>query len=299
MSRNVTRALLGLSAAATALAFGAPASAQEVMSAQEVEALPAEYRTGPVREELTETITNADGVETITRTRRIESTMPVSGSHGSYPEVGYGPAYMPRTVVDREAWIEECEARTEGYGEEGKGRLIGGLLGALGGGFLGNRIAGDGRRLGGTLIGAGAGGLGGYLIGDAIDGGKKEGRYDCAAALDSYLSHYSAGGPRFASRTIPAPMPAYGYPAYAPSYYSYSYAPAYSYTYAPPQQIVYVPIQYEQQQRVIVRETVREETYEVPGATRYIERPAPSPKMIKQPTRVPAPAPRPVKMIKE
>ena len=78
-----------------------------------------------------------------------------------------------------------------------------------------------------------------------------------------------------------------------PAYPAYAYAPAYTYSYAPPQQIVYVPIRYEQQQRVVVRETVREEIYEVPGATRVIEErvPAPSPKMIKQP--------RPIKSIKQ
>lgn len=99
--------------------------------------------------------------------------------------------------------------------------------------------------------------------------GKRGERYDCAAALDSYLSQYGHGPARIAHRTIPAPRIAY--PAYG-----------HSYNYAPPPQITYVPIRYEQQQRVVVRETVREEIYQVPGAARIIEKPAPSPKMIKQ-----------------
>ena len=132
------------------------------------------------------------------------------------------------------------------------------------------------------------------ILGNLIGGGKKNDRYDCEAALDSYLSQYGTQGvapARIASRSIPAPAPAYsygqGYPAYAPGY---AYAPAYSYSYAPPPQMVMVPMRYEQPQRVIVRETVREER--VP-ATRSIPTPAPAP----QPVPVSRPAPSP-KMIK-
>ena len=42
-------------------------------------------------------------------------------------------------------------------------------------------------------------------------------------------------------------------------------------------QVVYVPVHYEVQQRVIVRETVREEVDIVPGATRVIPAPPPAP----------------------
>jgi len=47
---------------------------------------------------------------------------------------------------------------------------------------------------------------------------------------------------------------------------------------------VMVPVRTEVQQQVVVRETVREESYTVPGASRVIPGPAPrpSPKMIKQ-----------------
>ena len=80
------------------------------------------------------------------------------------------------------------------------------------------------------------------------------------AALDSYLSAYGAPGGRIASRTI-------AYPAYD---YGYGYPQAYSYgySYAPPPQMVMVPVRTEVQQQVVVRETVREETYTVPGKAR-------------------------------
>jgi len=42
-----------------------------------------------------------------------------------------------------------------------------------------------------------------------------------------------------------------------------------------------VPVRSEVQQQVVVRENVREETYTVPGASRVIPAPRPSPKMIK------------------
>lgn len=298
MSR-ITRAAFVIGVTVTAIAVAHPASAQ--MSGEDISQLPTEYRTGPVFEETRQTSVGPDGVETVVRTRRIESAAPPSDyypqdtGYGSPQGYAYGPS-PAAAVVERDQWIEECERRTSGRGEKEKGGIIGGLLGAIAGGIIGNSVAGAGDKLGGTLIGAGTGGLGGLLLGNLIGGGKKGERYDCAAALDSYLSQYGQGQPRIAARAIPAPV-AYGYPAYAAPV-QYSYAPAYSYSYAPPQQIVYVPIRYEQQQRVVVRETVREETYEVPGAARQIEAPAPRPvKMIKQ---QPVPTtPRPTKLIKQ
>ncbi|MBV7258563.1 hypothetical protein [Erythrobacter crassostreae] len=309
MSRT-TRTFTGIALAASAATFASPALAQ--LSDEELSQLPSEYRSGPVQQDYTDTSVGPDGVETVVRTRRIESTAPAAGYYENdrqyATQPGYAYAHSPTaSVFERDQWIDECERRTNGRGEKEKGGIIGSLLGAVAGGIIGNQVAGVGDRLGGTLIGAGTGGLGGLLLGSLIGGGKKGERYDCAAALDSYLSQYSHGGPRIATGTIPAPVmqqpPAYAYPTYAAPVH-YSYAPAYSYSYAPPQQVVYVPIRYEQQQRVIVRETVREETYEVPGAARQIEVPAPAPqpiRMIKQqPVRVvPAPAPRPIKMIKQ
>ncbi|MEO0699886.1 MAG: hypothetical protein AAFY81_09245, partial [Pseudomonadota bacterium] len=119
--------------------------------------------------------------------------------------------------------------------------------------------------------------------------------------LKAYLDQYGKYGARYASRTIAAPAPvAYApqpaYPAYG---YGYTQAPAY---YPPQQTVVLVPVTTYQQQRVVVRETVREEM--VPGAARAIPpaptpQTAPSPKMIKTaPTPVYAPAPN-AKMIKD
>jgi hypothetical protein len=169
-------------------------------------------------------------------------------------------------VFDRQQWIDECRRRTAGRNRNDTGTIIGALLGAIGGGIGGNLIAGTGDKLLGTVIGGAAGGLGGGLIGSLFNGRKRD-RYDCVAALDSYLSQ-SAPVQRIASREIPYAQ-AYGYPMMMmqPSYY-----------YAPPQQEVVVPVRYEQQQQVVVRETVREEV--VPGAARIIATPRPT-KLIK------------------
>jgi len=142
---------------------------------------------------------------------------------------------------------------------------------------VGHEIAKVGDRTLGAVVGAGGGGLIGGLLGSLIGGGKKKDRYDCEAALDGYLSQYGAPGARVAAREIAyAPYPA------APAYgYGYGYPANYGYSYAPPPQMVMVPVRSEVQQQVVVRETVREETYTVPGAARVIPAPAPSPKMIK------------------
>ncbi len=297
---------MSILAFATAMALPAAAQAQVYapapMSDAEVQSLPPEYQSGPVTSEYTETSVDEYGVETITRTRRIEHPAPYPGSEPAHTAT-YAPTYQEASyahagsVFERDQWLDECERRTNGRSNREKGGIIGGLLGAVAGGIIGNR-AFDSERLGGTLLGVGVGGLAGGLLGSLIGGGRDDrGEYDCEAALDGYLSQYGHSGTvpvtRVATRSIPARAPAYAapaYPAYAPPVqYGYGYAPAYQsygYTYQPPQQVVYVPVQYQQQQRVIVRETVREE--EVPtGATRSIPRPAPA--------TTPAPAaPRPV-----
>ncbi len=291
---------IGMTAAVFALPMAANAQVTVPMSQTEVQTLPPEYQTGPVFEDYSETVIDANGLETTTRTRRIESTAAYPSNYqndyqADYPgaaptyaaqSYGYAPTtYAPAgyaanaTVFERDQWIDECEARTNGRGDSEKGGIIGGLLGAIAGGIIGNRVS-DGERLGGTLIGAGVGGLGGLLIGSLIGGGRDDrGEYDCEAALDSYLSQYGHGGQyighRVAARAIPAPAYA------APAYHGYAqqgyYGPhqSYAYSYAPPQQIVYVPIEVQQQQRVIVRETVREEV--IPGAARIIPAPAARP----------------------
>lgn len=293
--------MTGMALAAVAMTIPATVSAQTYpapMSDSEVQALPPEYRTGPAVADYSEVTTDEYGVETVTRTRRIESTTPYPAQYTQYEGEAYDRRYAPApaygyapaaTVFQRDEWIAECEERTSGRGDREKGGIIGGLLGAIAGGIAGNRIADAGERLGGTLIGAGVGGIAGVVLGSLIGGGRNDrGEYDCEAALDGYLSQYGRPGPyRVASRVIAAP-------AYAPpanyGYYNYGYAPAYQYTYAPPQQVVYVPVEYEVQQRVIVRETVREEV--IPGATRSIP---PVPRPLPQPVYVKDPEPRYIK----
>lgn len=311
--RTFSRIGAGIGMTATALTvmampMAAQAQVYAPMSSSEVQTLPPEYQTGPAGD-YSETTIDANGVETVTRTRRIESAVPyqpaaypgaapaqTQGHTPAYAPTGYAPAgYAPAaTVFQRDQWLDECEARTNGRGNREKGGIIGGLLGAIAGGIIGNRVS-DAERLGGTLIGAGVGGLGGLLIGSLIGGGRDDrGNYDCEAALDSYLSQYGYGAPypaqRVASRSIPAPA----YQAYPQPYPQQGYYPAptyqsYGYTYAPPQQIVYVPVEVQQQQRVIVRETVREEL--VPGAARTI----PAPRPIAQPLPRPVAQPRYIK----
>jgi uncharacterized protein YcfJ len=297
-----SRAALSAMAITACAGLSSTASAQDMpplpdpMSEAQVGELPSDMQSAPIIEEFSETTVGADGVETITRTRRIErraaaypgETTSYQGYSPQYAQ-GYAPAYgyaPGAQVFERSQWIDECERRTSGRNNREKGGIIGGLLGAITGGIIGNEVARAGERLGSTLIGVGVGGIGGVILGSLIGGGRNDrGDYDCEAALDSFLSQYGQPG-RFAARTIPAQPPVYAAPPYPA--YGYGYGPAYSgysYSYAPPQQIVYVPIEYQQQQRVIVRETVREEV--IPGARRTIPAPAPAP--------APRPVPRPIK----
>ena len=288
-----------LSLAAIALALPAAAQAQNYadlppltpMSQAELRTVPVDMRTAPVTAmQAGETVTTVNGVETITRTRRIDTPRPQSAAPAA-PHQGYAPphaaphapmhtyapqmAYAAPAVFERQQWIDECRRRTKGQNRDDTGTIIGGLLGAIAGGFAGYEIAGVGDRVLGTVLGVGGGGLIGGLLGSLFNGDDDEDRYDCEAALDSYLSQYGAPGPRIASREIAYPAQGYGY-GY-PAGYSYGY------TYAPPPQMVLVRVPTEVQQQVVVRETERFETYTVPGAAREIPAPAPrpSPKMIK------------------
>lgn len=285
-----------------ALALAAPALAQAQtypatpplpsMSGAELRSLPQDMRSAPVMAQEGETRTVENGVETITRTRRIDSPRPAPMAHGyqqGYAQAyaqGYpaqGPAYSTGTpaVFERQQWIEECRRRTRGRNHNDTGLIIGGLLGAIAGGFIGNEVAAVGDKVLGTVVGAGGGGLIGGLIGSLFDGGRKKSLYDCEAALDSYLSAYGQPTARIASREIAYPSyyaaPDYGYGYGYPQNYGYSYG----YAYAPPPQMVLVPVRTEVPQQVVVRENERYETYTVPGAERMIPAPSPSPKMIK------------------
>lgn len=249
-----------LSLAALALALPSAGFAQDYsdlppltpMSEAELQALPPEYRTAPrAAETITgETFTAPNGVETIVRTRRIDSPRPAPA-----PYHAAQGAYAP-VVLDRQQWIEECRRRTAGQDRDDTGLIIGGMLGALAGGIVGHEIASAGDRALGTLLGVGGGGLIGGLIGSLFDDDEDEDRYDCEAALDTYLSQAaSAATPRIASRTIPGPAPVAG----SDHVYGYPYAP-------PP--TVLVPVRREVPQQVVVRETERFETYTVPPAPR-------------------------------
>lgn len=277
-SLGVILPALGLSSLANAQNYSDLPPLTPMGDAQ-VRQLPAEYRTGPVVSEVTQTVTIVDGVETITRTRQIDRTAP-SGhgemrghrARGHAPMAYAPPAYAP-VVFDRNQWLDECYRRTAGRDKDESGVVIGGLLGAIAGGVAGYEIAGAGDRVLGTVLGVGGGGLIGGLIGSLFDGDDDDNRYDCEAALDNYLTQHGTPGARIASREIPYPAYAYGYPA----------AYGYGYAYAPPPQMVLVEVRTQVPQRAVMRETVREETYMVPGtAKEFPDAPPPSPKMIKR-----------------
>lgn len=304
---GIALANIAFAGAAFALPSAAAAQVLDPMTDADIRALPSQYQAGPVINDFEDVTVAPDGTETITRTRRIETDAPYphtyTGPAAAAPtyveetvqtyspapigHVGHagGYGYAPGAAVfQRDQWIAECERRTSRRGDREKGGIIGALLGAITGGIIGNRVAGAGERLGGSLIGGGVGALGGLVLGQLIGGGRNDrGEYDCAAALDGYLSQYGHPIAHGAIRTIPVQ----GYVP-APAYHGYGYAPAYhshGYSYAPPQQIVYVPIHYQQQQRVVVRETVREEV--IPGGVREI--PARPPIPVKGPAPRPAP----------
>lgn len=294
--RHPLRTAFRLGVVLPALALPALAAAQNYadlppltpLSESEVRALPVEYRSAPTVTQTAETTIGADGVETITRTRRIDVPSPAPTAapqpgygpqqayvaHQGYAPQGYAPAiYAPAPVVfEREQWLDECRRRTAGRDKDDTGLIIGGLLGAIAGGVVGYEIAGAGDEVLGAVLGVGGGGLIGGLIGSLFDGDDDKDRYDCEASLDAYLTQYGTPSARIASREI----------TYAP--YPSGQAYGYGYAYAPAQQVVLVPVRTQQQQQVVVRETVREETYNVPGAVREIPAPRPvpaSPKLIK------------------
>lgn len=304
---RLTLAALALGAPALAAAQTYPATPPLApMSPAEVRQLPQDMRSAPapVRAPLQygETREVIGGVETVTRTRRIDSPAPapqgyVQGYAQTYPQVAYPHGYAATgyaagapMVFERQQWIDECRRRTRGRNRNDTGLIIGGLLGAIAGGFIGNEIAATGDKVLGTVVGAGGGGLIGGLIGSLFDGPRRRNLYNCEAALDSYIGAYGAPG-RIASREIA--YPGYGYGTYAEPGYAYGYGYpqgygySYGYGYAAPPQVVWIPVRTEVQQQVVVRETERYESYTVPGAERMIPAPAatpaPSAKLVRQP----------------
>jgi len=205
-------------------------------------------------------------------TAAAEEGAPVYGSYA------YGPYYV--VPFDRELWLEECRARTRGGG--GDGPILGGLLGAITGGVIGNR-AWDSERAIGTVLGAGAGGLLGAAIGGAIDSRARRQRFDCEAYLDRYLAAVSQQAPHAPRGPYSAPAPWPGasgaHLGQAPHYGHPHAYPAPPHAYAQP--VMMVAVREEIPQRAVVREQVEEEWVAPPTspASREIppEQPAPPP----------------------
>ena len=307
--RPSLRAVTGLAVALPALSLAMPAFAQA-----DLPPLPVAPQIGPVAVETvaptlpdappipaaptalprpnfgTQTSVSPDGVETITRTRRITRSTPLpnpnhrrpTAQHGypqAYPHGHAAPVAAAPVVFNEEQWLDQCERRTRDLNDNDRSTILGGLIGAAAGGLIGNRVAGRRNRLAGSLIGGGVGGLAGAALGSSIDrkNRNREALEQCEAALNQYLSqptHATAG---------------HGFAGYAPAYTgNYAYSAGCG---CQQQQVVWIPVRSETRQRVIVREVVREER--IPGR-RIVP---PSPKLIKEAPR-PFPAPRPVKLIK-
>ena len=200
-----------------------------------------------------------------------------SGAHAypqgayAYPQGGYahGGAYRPPAGFERDAWLDDCRDRIRGVDRRERGAVIGGLLGAIAGGVVGNRVW-DSERLAGTLLGGGLGTLGGLAIGSAV-GAANDRRHadECGYYLDSYMARWPGYAQHYG----------YGYPGYGYGHagYGYGYGIAgYAWT------TTMVPVMVQIPQRAIVRETVTEEWVE-----EEVRRPAPRPRT----KYVPAPAP--------
>ena len=187
-----------------------------------------------------------------------------------YVEGAYPAPYPPQAYAsaitagfDRDRWLADCHDRIRGVDARDRGGVIGGLLGAIGGGVIGNR-AWDRHRTAGTLLGAGVGGLAGLAIDSAI-GAASERRHDddCAYYLDEYMTGY----PGVAAYQGYGAYPGYGYAGYGyAGYGGYALVPV----------LVAVP------QRQVIRETVTEEWVDEPVRTRSIPArhhatPAPAP----------------------
>jgi len=177
----------------------------------------------------------------------------------------------------REQWLEECYRRTGGKSNREKGNIIGGLLGAIAGGVLGNRVW-DSERLAGTLIGAGTGGLLGAVAGGLL-GGRKKSDYDCQEVLDAHMEAYSSG--QFQTTPVQyAPQPYYTAARTIPAQ-PVQYVAVPVQTYAQP--VTMIETQVAVPQRAVVREYVTEEWVEEPVRERVIEEPRP----VKRVKRVP------------
>lgn len=116
--------------------------------------------------------------------------MPGHGKHRR--QAAEQPSRFAYSDEQREDWLDRCRSN-QSYSDNGRerGALIGGALGALGGGLAGNRIAGRGDRLEGTLLGSGLGGVAGAALGSAI--GAESGYPDRTHFCEDYLTRYEEG----------------------------------------------------------------------------------------------------------
>lgn len=131
------------------------------------------------------------------------------GWHESHDDGHHGHHEGPRfayTEEERNQWLADCQflmADAGGYDDDDDvdGAFLGGLLGAVGGGILGNRIADDDRLLG-TVVGAVGGGLAGAAIGSILDsdGDGEYSRNEIYAAryCEAYLRRHELGGGEWA-----------------------------------------------------------------------------------------------------
>lgn len=282
--------LLALSVAIGALVSSAPASAQSASTYENAEPqteCAIVYQNDPVIQALPGAAIPEPAPAPVIAEERVVEVAPPAATHthsvpaasSPYPAVSYPsvshhsvPAYAngyPYPVpphanhyptafhFDRDAWLADCRERIRGVDRKDRAGVIGGLLGAVAGGLIGNRVW-DSQRLGGTLLGAGLGGLAGAAAGSAI-GAAGDRRSDDECAL--YLDRHTASG-----------HPGYGHPSYG---YAYGYGyPA----------VAYIPVMAQVPQRAIVREYVTEEWIDVPAEerststtqTRIIRQPAPA-----------------------
>jgi len=185
--------------------------------------------------------------------------------HAYHAASGLPPvASVGYTRDERDQWLRECRQAYEGARKQGTG-IVGGILGAIGGGLLGHEIT-DGsrtRRIGGTLIGAGVGGLVGLALGAAIGGAFDKKKMD---ECEGYLERYQGGG------YLPGPEAGFGYgwqqrlaPAYGYGGYATVMVPVQvggGYTYS-------APIRTES--RYVVEDVV-EEVVHAPRRTKYVKR---------------------------
>jgi hypothetical protein len=178
-------------------------------------------------------------------------------AYGAYPAPhGYAPSAP--AAFDRDAWLDDCHDRIRGVDRRDRAGVIGGLLGAVAGGVIGNRAWGS-ERLAGTLLGAGVGGLAGVAIGSTV-GAANGRRHDDECAM--YLDRYAGAGFESGYPGYGAP---YGYPGPVAAGYGYAgYGYPYGYTLVPV--LVAVP------QRQVVRETVTEEWIDEPARARPVTR---------------------------